>query len=324
MLSPFTSLRPPTSVPSNPRRHLTLSTTASVTSPLYSSSAFPPPLNSYVPLLIQPPLHPSSSFISSVDYPAPALPESKPLSKYTSPPFWLPLPAMSANMNPSLLPGINDLLPNTEMLHAPTPPTHTPSSHHRSDSCYKLFHAHRGASHPFKTNGSHFASSGRAQPKSLNTPLPSVNELLKSLHNTTPQSSCSSGSRSKSPRRSTATSALKSKKITYPCPRCSRTFTRKSDAGKHQRVVHDKLIDSKCFVCQRQFTRKDYCAVRHHFIHHDFVIHCLTASNVYSLLLFSAQIVQKHLKSVHGLVVHPSLYEIRPPQHPRKDKRQQG
>lgn len=242
--------------------------------------------------------HPSAPpflFISSVGYPAPALPTFKSLPKYIFPnsrPSTSSL-SYSANMNPSLLPGIHELLPGTEVMHFTDPPSHPASSHHRSDSCYKMFHSRRSTSHSSKTNSSHFSSCGRGQP---NAPLPSVNELLKGLHDssftsmdTIPQSPCSSGSRSHQQRRSTATSSQKNqKKTTYSCPLCSRTFTRKSDAGKHQRVVHDKLIDSKCFVCHRQFTRKDYCAVRDHLTQHDFSIRCLTDSKFCSLLLFIA------------------------------------
>lgn len=47
----------------------------------------------------------------------------------------------------------------------------------------------------------------------------------------------------------------------YPCERCGRMFTRKSDAQKHIKVVHDKVKNFACVVCGRRFGRKDYCTV---------------------------------------------------------------
>lgn len=52
-----------------------------------------------------------------------------------------------------------------------------------------------------------------------------------------------------------------SKKQGYPCERCGRLFTRKSDAQKHIRVVHDRVKNFACAVCGRRFGRKDYCTV---------------------------------------------------------------
>lgn len=47
----------------------------------------------------------------------------------------------------------------------------------------------------------------------------------------------------------------------HPCERCGRMFTRKSDAIKHKRVVHDKVKTFTCRECGRKFARKDYCTV---------------------------------------------------------------
>lgn len=47
----------------------------------------------------------------------------------------------------------------------------------------------------------------------------------------------------------------------HPCERCGRMFTRKSDAIKHKRVVHDKIKTYTCRECGRKFARKDYCTV---------------------------------------------------------------
>lgn len=47
----------------------------------------------------------------------------------------------------------------------------------------------------------------------------------------------------------------------HPCERCGRMFTRKSDAVKHKRVVHDKVKTYTCRECGRKFARKDYCTV---------------------------------------------------------------
>lgn len=44
----------------------------------------------------------------------------------------------------------------------------------------------------------------------------------------------------------------------YPCERCDKSFTRKSDARKHVRVVHDRLKIFVCEVCDKKFARKDY------------------------------------------------------------------
>lgn len=52
------------------------------------------------------------------------------------------------------------------------------------------------------------------------------------------------------------------KKPGFPCERCGRVFTRKSDAIKHVRVVHDRVMAYSCVVCGRKFARKDYCMVR--------------------------------------------------------------
>lgn len=47
----------------------------------------------------------------------------------------------------------------------------------------------------------------------------------------------------------------------YPCDRCGRQFSRKADAMKHVRVVHDRVKNFICSVCGRRFGRKDYCMV---------------------------------------------------------------
>lgn len=47
----------------------------------------------------------------------------------------------------------------------------------------------------------------------------------------------------------------------YPCERCGRMFTRKADAVKHIRVVHDKIKNYACSICEKKFGRKDYCMV---------------------------------------------------------------
>lgn len=47
----------------------------------------------------------------------------------------------------------------------------------------------------------------------------------------------------------------------FPCERCGRLFSRKADALKHIRVVHDRVKNFACSVCGRRFGRKDYCMV---------------------------------------------------------------
>ena len=44
----------------------------------------------------------------------------------------------------------------------------------------------------------------------------------------------------------------------YPCDRCEKDFTRKSDAKKHIRVVHERLKTFICNICNKGFARKDY------------------------------------------------------------------
>lgn len=85
--------------------------------------------------------------------------------------------------------------------------------------------------------------------------LPSISEMLApapiripvqaSVGNTQPESQ---------PKRQATTSG-------YPCERCGRLFSRKADALKHIRVVHDRVKNFSCSVCGRQFGRKDYCTV---------------------------------------------------------------
>lgn len=98
--------------------------------------------------------------------------------------------------------------------------------------------------------------------------LPSVNELLKSSQ----REHAASGSRhsasfqekgrSEEEYRNTSTAKTANQK--HPCKKCGRLFSRKADATKHIRVVHERVKDFSCCVCGRKFARKDYCTVRSH------------------------------------------------------------
>lgn len=103
------------------------------------------------------------------------------------------------------------------------------------------------------------------------TRLPSVEEVLQGKnfhhHKQMTYGTTSDDSRSsKFPRASFAPSPPAGKPG-YPCERCGRLFTRKSDAIKHIRVVHDRLMPFSCAVCGRKFARKDYCMKHEKSIH---------------------------------------------------------
>lgn len=102
-------------------------------------------------------------------------------------------------------------------------------------------------------------------------PLPSVNEVLGRRSNPVPTEQQHWPPLSETPRKAaddsnrpphSSSSPRGTKKQGYPCERCGRMFTRKSDALKHIRVVHDRLKVFACQVCDRRFARKDYCTVR--------------------------------------------------------------
>lgn len=115
--------------------------------------------------------------------------------------------------------------------------------------------------------------------------LPSVSEVLGAApqpnhappsrhpqnrtHSQVPASSSGSHERNTSP--TDGSSRLPSQR--HPCERCGRTFTRKSDAAKHIRVVHDKLKVFACTVCGRRFARKDYCTVSFYCFYLSFFFH---------------------------------------------------
>lgn len=141
----------------------------------------------------------------------------------------------------------------------PPPPTNyrqRPSARHEPE------HAHRSRRSLDLPYRPHHASTVRPTyvPGNPNlVRLPSVSEVLGS----------SSGGRgpiswtksvpfqNPAPRHSDATPSKKG----YPCERCGRLFTRKSDAQKHIRVVHDRVKNFACTICGRRFGRKDYCTV---------------------------------------------------------------
>lgn len=138
---------------------------------------------------------------------------------------------------------------------------------HHSQHSRKQYHSGTSSSST-RTHHHHYNPDRRPKPydshRHTEIPkLPSVNEVLASAQRPTPDPFLSynykreSGSSSRDIR----SSGESSKKSGYPCERCGRLFTRKSDALKHIRVVHDRLKVYACCVCDRRFARKDYCTV---------------------------------------------------------------
>lgn len=84
--------------------------------------------------------------------------------------------------------------------------------------------------------------------------LPSISEMLAPTpHRAAGQGSSGNVPSDSQPRRPASNG--------YPCERCGRLFSRKADAVKHIRVVHDRVKNFSCSVCGRMFGRKDYCTV---------------------------------------------------------------
>eukprot|EP00177_Eucheuma_denticulatum_P008838 GFKZ01016048.1.p1 GENE.GFKZ01016048.1~~GFKZ01016048.1.p1 ORF type:complete len:212 (+),score=9.83 GFKZ01016048.1:83-637(+) len=119
------------------------------------------------------------------------------------------------------------------------------------------------------------------QPRAEVSRLPSVSEVLASSRDPRATDAWHHPPRQSyapdDPRTSHADSSVR--RQGYPCERCGRLFTRKSDAQKHILVVHDKVKNFACAVCGRRFGRKDYCT--------------------------------KHEKSKHNFVTPPTPYQVR-------------
>ncbi|KAH8714684.1 hypothetical protein BGZ61DRAFT_574715, partial [Ilyonectria robusta] len=51
----------------------------------------------------------------------------------------------------------------------------------------------------------------------------------------------------------------------YPCPSCTRTFTRPENLNRH-RKTHNKVLPHRCSICPKQFSRSDL-AKKHELLH---------------------------------------------------------
>lgn len=131
-------------------------------------------------------------------------------------------------------------------------------------------HEHNGTGASSSSQGRHFeslpADMRSKQPRlSMGQRLPSVNELLKSTqreHTVSASKGSASIHDRGTPVNEYGNSSIDNpSKPKHPCEQCGRLFSRKSDALKHIRVVHERVKDFACCVCGRKFARKDYCTV---------------------------------------------------------------
>lgn len=269
---------------------------------------FPPSLLADIRIRIRIHIHAHSSLLPS---PLPFLLSSVPPSPSS------PHPCSPKNKQTSMsgkprLPSVKDLLNSPEQgssadhasqrspqnTHASQPlPRHTPLT--SPDSRIPPFHRQ------FPLDQRNIPRSSALPHISLNSTtrwnppdggrLPSVREVLSGersaadpmgySHPHLSGSGSGSGSRAgaSSSSSSPASTAQGQQKGGFPCERCGRLFTRKSDAHKHIRVVHDRLKVYACRVCGRKFARKDYCVVSCNYICANefscsltFMFYCLT------------------------------------------------
>lgn len=152
-------------------------------------------------------------------------------------------------------------------------------SHHRGRSSSPLdSELESSGGRPYKqqhSSRSHHSAKNSSHGHKSASLLPSVSEMLASdsAHTgnwTSVNSEQSSRGPSAAARHadmpSRAMSVPSSRQSGHPCERCGRMFTRKSDAVKHKRVVHDKVKTYVCRECGRKFARKDYCTVSYTFL----------------------------------------------------------
>lgn len=149
------------------------------------------------------------------------------------------------------LPSVHELIANVSLsqhqqqqgapvtIGTPAPPTSAGSSSRLS---HHYHHNLPPPQHQNLHNDVNISPSAPAasQPYASHTPIPSL-----------PSSSAGQSSRRSSP----------SSGVGHPCDRCGRVFTRRADAAKHIRVVHDRVKNFVCDLCGRRFGRKDYLIV---------------------------------------------------------------
>lgn len=135
--------------------------------------------------------------------------------------------------------------------------------------------------------------------------LPSIHEVLASV-SLGPSGSPSTSSTPSSSLASPSGRRMSTSGVGHPCDRCGRIFTRRADAAKHVRVVHDRVKNFACDICGRRFGRKDYLIVSTTSGHYATLPSLLLrALYLYSFCvlfrLFFTLIEKKHKKALHGI-----------------------